>query len=481
MISSKNLALRSLNRDQKRVIAFTQLLFFLMGLFLLIFGALRIALEFGETLTGVNNEALKTGVANWFTGQAYTTPLVLLVGIVATLGGYGLLWATVALGAKEPPAWSAGYIGLIGVMLTLVISAGVFIWLAIRFLPVVLLVLLLLLVASVVLVLRFNQADFRLALGAERINRQGTPTYFWILVGIGVIGVSVLTVIGLVYAVLTDIIELELDDVPEGDLIYLSTFDSFNDEWDIERATDSYTSAIIEPDDNGNLRLVMTMTPDADQGIFTLLNRKVRNFDLRVTTTQLASDPFHDNVYGIIFGYRDDETFYQFQISGDGYYRLLKISPNSDDSEAGTTETEISTWRGTTAPDEDFEFNNTNPTLIRPGSYNPINTEYDTRNEIRVVVRQQQFSFFINGEPVPLCLKGSRGNSMWVGEGCVEGNVFTYTFKDGDYRQGQIGFLINRTARSDPNYPVSIAFDNIVLVGPPTQLDLPIVGGTNLP
>lgn len=476
-MTTTSMGLRRLERSQNLTIGFTQLIFFFTGLLLLLFGILRIALEFGEMLTGVNNDALKSGIANWFTGETYTTPLVLLVGILSAFVGYGLLWACAALGAKEPPAWSAGYVGLIATAFSLTSIAAILIWLEVRFLLIFLLVLLLLIVASVVLWLRFNQADFRLALGAERIHRQSPPTYVWWIYALIVVGLTVLVVLGIVYAILTDVIELNIGDVPEGELIYLTTFDAFNDEWDIENATDSYTSAVIEPDELGNNRLVINLTPEAEQGVFTLLNRKLRNFDLRLTTTQLASDPLHDNAFGVIFGYRNDETYYQFQISGDGYYRLLKIAPNGDSNEVEI----ISDWRLTTAPDEDFEINNTNPTIIRPGSYNPINSVQDAQNEIRVIVRDQKFAFFVNGVPLPLCLKGTRRTSMWVGEGCVEGNIFTYTFEDPDYRQGKIGLFVDRTPTSDPSYPVTIAFDNIVIVGSPEQLDLPSIEEIELP
>ncbi|PJF44531.1 MAG: hypothetical protein CUN55_03570, partial [Phototrophicales bacterium] len=235
------MGLRRLERSQNLTIGFTQLIFFFTGLLLLLFGILRIALEFGETLTGVNNDALKSGIANWFTGETYTTPLVLLVGILSAFVGYGLLWACAALGAKEPPAWSAGYVGLIATAFSLTSIAAILIWLEVRFLLIFLLVLLLLIVASVVLWLRFNQADFRLALGAERIHRQSPPTYVWWIYALIVVGLTVLVVLGIVYAILTDVIELNIGDVPEGELIYLTTFDAFNDEWDIENATDSYT------------------------------------------------------------------------------------------------------------------------------------------------------------------------------------------------------------------------------------------------
>lgn len=481
-MASKNIGLRRLNAEQNRVITVTQLLFFFTGLLLFLFGIVRITLEFGETLTGVNNDALKSGVADWFTGETYTTPIVFVVGIATTMVGYGLLWAVVALGAKERPAWSAGYGGLITTLAALLLIGGLLVWLDVPYLPVFVVMLALLVIGCVLLLMRFNQADFRLVLGAERINRQGIPTYVWVIYGAIVVGVSILSVLGLVYAVLTDVIELDLSDVPEGELIYLTSFDGFNDEWDIENATDNYTSAMIEPDENSDTRLVMTLTPEAGQGVFTLLDRTVRNFDLRVTTTQLDSDPFHDNAFGVIFGYRDDDTYYQFQISGDGYYRLVKVQPNTDDdSDADVIATEISPWHLTTNTNDDLLVNGSYPTLIRPGRYNPIDDALDTRNEIRIVVRDQKISFFINGEPMPLCLKGSRGSGMWVGDGCVEGNIFTYTFEDEDYRQGQIGVFVDRTATSDASYPVSIAFDNIVIVGPPDQLDIPTLGEEPLP
>jgi hypothetical protein len=338
---------------------------------------------------------------------------------------------------------------------------------------------------------QFSQADYRLALGAERLQRDKRGNLILFRNALIVVGASTLLVLSLVHAVLTDAIELPLGDVEAGELIFMTTFDKYNDEWDT--FDDGRLIGEVVTNENDDNQLVLTKMPDEDKGFpFTLLDRKIRNFDLRVTITELASAPDHDNYIGVIFRYRSATEYYRFGISGDGYYRLDKVQPDPDNPNILRT-TRISDFIPTTdltaAPEPPY------PTLIRPGRDNPVENITDTMNEIRVVGRDDQFWFYVNGEPVPLCLKGSRGNSMWIrdfqngGSGCVEGNVPTYVFKDDDYKQGQIGFFADRTPSSGFDetgqpYLVSIAFDNVVIVGPPNDVpieDFPILPPTIVP
>lgn len=483
-MGSRRIALSRLTPVHHRAIVATQLLFFLSGILLLYSGMVRIAIEFSEQLFNVNSESIKTGLANWVpgAGETFTSPIMLLVGIAAVFAGYGLVWSVTALGAKEPPAWSAARYGLTMLVILFASLAVFLVIIDAPFLLPSLVIIILSLLLSLWLLVRMIQPDFKLALGAEKLRPQQDQRsgLSWVLSGIGVMAVSTLIVLAIVYAVLTDTIELPISDVEAGELIYVSTFDAFNDEWDIE--DDGSVSAQIEADASGNRRLVLSMLEE--DGVFSLLDRKLRNFDLRVTTTQLESDEAHDNSFGVIFGYRgDDEPYFQFQISGDGYYRLMKIIPQNDteeDSVVAGQDVVISTWKATTTrPDTDTSLVR-NPTLIRPGRDNTIDTSLDRENEIRVVVREQTFAFFINGEPVPLCLKGTRGNSMWVGDDCVEGNIKTYTYTDSDYRQGQVGFFVNRTPTSDVNaYNITVAFDAVLIVGPPHTLERSILEGVD--
>jgi hypothetical protein len=479
-MGSRRIALSRLTPAHHRAIIATQLLFFLGGLLLLGVGAVRIALEFTDELINLNSEQLKDGLASRVpgAGEVFTSPIVLIVAIATTIVGYSLIWGVAAIGAKEPPAWSTARYGLMVLIAVLASLAALLVVVEAPLLLPTVAVVVVLLLASLWLLVRFIQTDFKLALGAEKLRQQDKRSgVSWVASALVVMGTSTMIVLTLVYAVLTDIIELPVSDAEPGELIYISTYDNFNDEWDIE--DDGSVSAQVVENDAGNNWLVLSM--QETDGVFSLLDRTLRNFDLRVMTTQLESDEAHDNIYGIIFGYRgDDEPYFQFQVSGDGYYRLMKIIPAGDTvAESGIAgqDITISTWKATTTLSEDATILTSNPTLIRPGRGNDIEQPLDRENELRVVVRDERFAFFINGERVPLCLKGTRRNSMWVGEDCVEGNIQTFSYRDDEYRQGQVGFFVNRTSSSDLNYNITVAFDSVVIVGPPDTLSSSILEG----
>lgn len=462
---------------QNRLIALIQFLFFLMGLLLMLGGGARISIEFGRELFGINTGRFKEGLANW-TGDTFTSLPVLAIAILVFGVGYNLWWSAAALGAKTPPAWHAGRNGMLASLAALAGLTGLAVWMN-RFLFYVLPTTILLGALIAVVLVRFSQPDFRLNLGAERIQRT-EPRRSWLLYGVLAVAISTLTVLGLVYAVLTDAIELPLPDVGDGELLYLTTFDDYNDEWDLA-AQGKYRSEVLN-DEQGNPQLVLTMEldpSDAGDGFYSLLNRKFRDFDLRVTTTQLESDAVYDNRFGIIFRYRDDKNYYSFEISGDGNYRLIKAAKD-DEAPNGVRVDVISEWHLTTdiRNADGPPFN----TLIRPGMENPIAQPLDAMNELRIVARGSRFWFYVNGEPLLFCLKGSRRVSMWAGaKACVEGNIPTYVFNDADYKQGKLGFFVGTTVNSDPEADVRIAFDNVVILGPPSTIVVPSLDPTPTP
>jgi hypothetical protein len=469
-MSSKSVPIRRLTPAQNRLIIEIQLLFFLFGLLLMIAGGLRIGIEFVEQIFGTNTEKFKEGIADLVTGKTFTSVPVLLVAIAVFLVGYGLWWSMAALGAKEPPAWHAGRNSLVVLLAVQVGTIFITLWLRSQLLVYVAPLIALIAGFTLWLLVRFSQPDLRLILGAERIART-SPRFAWWFYAIVVFATSTLTVLGLVYAVLTDRIELPLPDVQPGELLYTTTFDSYNDEWDLYNSSKETAQVVV--DETGNRRLVLTMVFDKPiwDGIFSLLDRKFRDFDIRLATHQLQSDPNHDNRLGIIFRYRDNKHYYAFEISGDGYYRVVKVEPSDDPNQDAVTE--ISAWNRTTIPRAD-QFEPPFPTLVRPGSGNPITTIRDAMNEIRIIARGDKFWFFVNGQPMMLCLKGSTLNSTWsTPTTCAQGNIASYMFQDDDYKQGKIGVLIGHSPNSEFDYPVSIAFDNIVVLGPPSQIAIP--------
>lgn len=204
-----------------------------------------------------------------------------------------------------------------------------------------------------------------------------------------------------------------------GALLYLTTFDTFNDEWDLYAGRKA--AQVVE----GQLQIRIDVS---DDGAFSWLDRLFSDFDLTVEATQLGGPD--DNGYGVIFRHRDEHHFYQFLISGDGHYQLIRRNgPN-----ALTDVTTLNVWRRSEH--------------VRMGQ--------DATNVIRIVARGDTFRFYVNGQPLELCL----------GENAIpatcEGGIETDLLVDSTFAYGHIG--VGARAFSDPG--VVVGFDNMVVVGP---------------
>lgn len=274
------------------------------------------------------------------------------------------------------------------------------------------------------------------------------------ILGITVWGV-VLAGLGITLGVFTDWVYEVPAPVPEpGALLYATTFDDFNEEWDLYPGRDS---AQIKP--ARDLVAEYDLTPNAavygdalvvaygagvsDEVIWSTLDRTVSDFDLRVTA-RLIDGPIDQNQFGVIFRYRDPQNFYIFRITADGYYALVKVRD-------GVQET-ISDWGITD--------------VIRQG-HEP--------NSIRVVGKGDTFTFFINDTLVPLCMKGENETSMWAnweGPGICYTDELRFAYRDGTFHQGRIALAAGTIDGSD----VTVAFDDLVIVGP--DLDIAAMNGT---
>ena len=440
---------KDLDRRQKLIITSMQVVFFLVGLVYMALGGVRV---FVATSSGSLQDFAGVAIGSEF----FTFPTLIFGALLAVLG-YGLWWALAALGAKEPPAWHVGRNGLVAILVTFSIIFAF--WLingATQLIPVGISWVLVSAYSAYAL-RQFNHLEYRLALGAERLRKREMKIFTARNIAL-VLFISFMSVLGIVYALLTDIIELPLAEAEPGELLYITNFDDFNDEWE------SYTGRNpfgVEEDENGNQRLVVSIDAgQTDAGVYSTLNRKFRDFDLRVTTTQLASPPDHDNRFGVVFRVRDTANYYVFEISGDGYYQLTKVQD-------GVAE-EISTWIPTT---DDSDFNAlVYPSLIRPGLGNSINNPpLDNSNEIRIVAKGDRFWFYVNGQHLHLCQKGESLHSTYnsITGACVS-DALTEYYEDEDFKQGKVGFSAGTTGTSDTNYPVQIAFDNILIIGPET-------------
>jgi hypothetical protein len=255
----------------------------------------------------------------------------------------------------------------------------------------------------------------------------------WLVVTIG---------LGVALGVLTDwLYEIPVPKPEPGQLLYATSFEAFNDEWDLYPGRDS--AQIVPASDlvsassavtplSGNVLSIKYGSGLSDQVVWSTLDRKFSDFDLRVTT-QLVSGPVDQNQYGVIFRYRDAQNFYVFRITSDGYYLLAKVENGLQDK--------VSDWGQTDA--------------IRQGS--------DAANEVRVIARGDEFRFFVNSQPVPLCLKGQNRFSMWREPGvCVEGGELTTVYRDSAFKQGRVALTAGTIDGSD----IEVAFDDLVIVGP---------------
>lgn len=253
---------------------------------------------------------------------------------------------------------------------------------------------------------------------------------------IGVAWLIVLLALGIVLGVLTDwLYELPVARPEPGELLYATTFDDFNDEWDVYAGRDAVQVQAV-PDEGGqpNPALIVEYGSGApDEVVWSVLDRKFSDFDLRVTA-RLLEGPVDQNQFGVVFRYRDESNFYIFRISADGYYSLGRVRNGVQEK--------ISDW-GVSE-------------LIRQGN---------ALNEIRVIGYGDEFRFFINGQPAPLCLKGENETSMWAN---WEGPGICYTsepaavFRDEAFAQGRIGLAAGTIDGSD----VAVAFDDVIVTGP---------------
>lgn len=242
----------------------------------------------------------------------------------------------------------------------------------------------------------------------------------WTLVVVG---------LALTLAIMTDLIELPVPRPEPGELLFATTFDAFNDEWDIEIGRDSQQ---IVAGENGQQLVITYGTLYSGEIVWSTLDRKYNDFDLQVTA-QRVSGPV-DNQYGVIFRYRDGKNFYLFKISSDGYYSLAKVENEVQEV--------ISDW----------------------GMSDSIH-QGNGVNQIRVVALGDSFRFYVNGQPIPLCLKGEYANSMWAGPGECRTSELTYVYRDDDFHQGRVALMAGASADLESG-DVVIAFDDLLMVGP---------------
>jgi hypothetical protein len=212
-----------------------------------------------------------------------------------------------------------------------------------------------------------------------------------------------------------------------GTLLHAASFDGgandgFNDEWD------QYSGRLTASIEDGALLFRIDEprgAPFSAPTVFYL------DFDARTAASAVDGDN-SNNGFGIIFRLRDSDNHYRFLISSDGYYRVVRT--------VNGEQKDLSTWIPSDA----------------------IQQGIGVTNRLRVVGRGDQFQFFINDQPVQLCVPDDpNGVSTYSGGQCF--GTMRDTLEDAALDAGAVGL----TAESlDLPGEVRIAFDYLLVYSP---------------
>lgn len=216
-----------------------------------------------------------------------------------------------------------------------------------------------------------------------------------------------------------------------GDLLYVATFDDNAPDWG--QYDDGQLAAEAE---DGVLRLSVNAE---SAGAFSTADAHFGDFDLHVTAT--AVDGPLDNGFGVIFRLQtkdnqrlSDDSYYLFLISSDGYYRVTRTVDG--------TEHIISDWIPSGLIQEGFEAENT----------------------LRVVGQGGSFQFFVNNQPVQLCIPNDPdGISTYALQTCIDGSMMDM-LQDDAISAGQIGVVARATETGGAG--VVVDFDNMLIFAP---------------
>ena len=224
--------------------------------------------------------------------------------------------------------------------------------------------------------------------------------------------------------------------VEAGKVAYIATFDDFKSDW-----TQADGRLKVHILDAGALRIEVG---DVDKLPFSQAKPYFGDFDLRAQTT--AVDGPEGNGFGLIFRLQNkdnsspsDDDFYLFEISSDGYYRVLRSFYNAE--KGLSIQKNLSAWI---------------PSDV-------INQHIGATNFLRVIAKGDHFQFFINNHQMQLCIPddpNAESTFPVTGE-CVGGKMLD-TLVDASIPNGQLGVA----AQSLDEQGVVVDFDNLVVYGP---------------
>lgn len=209
-----------------------------------------------------------------------------------------------------------------------------------------------------------------------------------------------------------------------GGVLYATSFDNTpDDEWE---QAEGRLSAQIE---NGVVRLDVG---EVSGSLFTPLRWHITDFDFTVEA-KAVEGPLN-NGFGVIFRLADLDNYYYLLISSDGYYQLTRV--------VNDTARDLSQWILSDA--------------IHQGLGEP--------NRIRVVGEGDQFRFYVNDQPLPMCIPNdpaARSTYNDITGECIEGQMLE-TVTDAAIPNGRLGVMA--ITLDDPD--VVVEFDNVVVYSP---------------
>jgi hypothetical protein len=208
----------------------------------------------------------------------------------------------------------------------------------------------------------------------------------------------------------------------DAPVLYAAGFDGFLDEW--EQYEDGQLTARAE---DGVLRLEI----DAPDKIpYSATTHHFSDFDVSATA-QALEGPLN-NAYGLIFRLIDPDNNYQFLVSSDGYYGVVRRFNGAEKF--------LSAWIDSPI----------------------VNQGMNAANDLRVEAQGDSFQFWVNGEAVQLCIPTEASAISTYAAGQCYGGTMEATLNDSAIPAGRLGVI----ARSFDEPGVVAQFDNLVVTSP---------------
>jgi len=208
-----------------------------------------------------------------------------------------------------------------------------------------------------------------------------------------------------------------------GAVLYAAAFDALPDDWDL------YEGRLSAQVEDGALVIEVGAASSLP---FSTAAPYFDAFDLTVQA-QAVDGPLN-NGFGVVFRLRDPRNYFLFLVSSDGYYRVVR--------EVDGVQRELSTWIPSPA----------------------VNQGIGATNQLRVTASGGEFRFYVNGEPLKLCVPDNPAGYSTYNDltgACQEGRMVE-ALKDDSIASGRLGVIAMTLDEPD----VRVLFDNLVVYGP---------------